>query len=710
MKYLLFTLLAIGALLSCTPQTAGTVDDVGVISGQLVTGDGKPVDYPVTVFLYRSASATAGAFRAGLSKLGPNAETPYRKTETITGIYTFDSIPDGEYRINVAEDDIVVAKQENIAFVTAAPTNDTITVEEVVSLAFIIDSDSLSEVIVGESIIDNCKVLPSENGYMVKTVAAQEFTFKMVAQQNGSIDTVSVHAAIDSSKSARFEVVDSPVDFTIIPIDEGTGIAVITTDIRRLGIVAGAVSFFNPPEKPYVGYINDSSLINTASERLIRTFSAAGEDTLRDTILFTGINGYINIHIANRLAAPKTWLLHTALYDRDGLPADQATDTFTTIPAERVTASTVLFVNHSALRFVVVGVPASFSRMRLYVDGEIKGESIFTTAASRDSAVFTAGYLTGDSSGIPHVLALQATGRYRGTDRTFTALDTTITAFSRSNSVFSAKLAMPQAVIYSGMKLISAGTFTMGPDSTNYASEPGVITREVTLTRDFWMDSAEVTQHDFAEIMAATYSSHLVPNWDSLGWGAGDNYPAHSVNWIDAALYCNALTKASGSVDTVYRYESMSPDSLSSDRMVLNGLVINLNEGGFHLPTEAQWEYACRGGTTTDYYFGSASADEYAWHVGNSEHTAHPVAQKLSNAFGLYDMIGNLREWCNDWEWDYDPASLIDPAGPDSTPPHTRIQRGDDWDNPPAKSNTRLYYPHLSRIPTAGFRVCKTVR
>jgi formylglycine-generating enzyme required for sulfatase activity len=73
-------------------------------------------------------------------------------------------------------------------------------------------------------------------------------------------------------------------------------------------------------------------------------------------------------------------------------------------------------------------------------------------------------------------------------------------------------------------------------------------------------------------------------------------------------------------------------------------------------------------------------------------------------------MMGNLREWCNDLEWDYDTASLIDPTGPDSTPPMTRVQRGDDWSEPPVKSNTRLHYPFISRIPVAGLRVCLTVR
>ncbi|MBN1575786.1 MAG: SUMF1/EgtB/PvdO family nonheme iron enzyme [Chitinispirillaceae bacterium] len=502
MKRLLFTVLSIGIVFTCTqtPQQAGTVDDVGSIAGQLLTKNGKPVDYTVTVALYTIDAATTSAFQAGLPKLRSRSGTPFRTIETATGFYAFDSIPAGDYRIEVSEEGIVVAREDNFTLAPNNPRTDTIHVEEVISLAFTIKEEQPREIIIGESTIENCRITSTDSGYIVKTVKADEFSFKMVIQQqNLAIDTVEVHATISEEGVAAFDVIDGPVDLTVS---------------------------------------------RTGSER----------------------------------------------------------------------------------------------------------------------------------------------------------------------------------PMHAGMKLIPAGTYIMGPDSTVYNSGDQCITRRTTLTHDFWMDSTEVTQRDYADLMAATYGSSFIPKWDSIGhtsfipiwdtigYGAGDNYPAHTLSWVDAVLYCNARTKATGSMDTVYRYESIEPRPDSGNGIVFKGLVIDLSRSGFHLPTEAQWEYACRAGTTTDYYFDSASTDDYAWHKGNSGGTAHPVAQKLPNAFGLYDMCGNVCEWCNDWHWMYDSTSLTDPIGPDSVPGGTRASRGGDWALYCAKSYSRYPVPFESRIPPCGFRACLTVQ
>ena len=103
--------------------------------------------------------------------------------------------------------------------------------------------------------------------------------------------------------------------------------------------------------------------------------------------------------------------------------------------------------------------------------------------------------------------------------------------------------------------------------------------------------------------------------------------------------------------------------------------------GIFRLPTEAEWEYACRAGTTTRFYWGDdpdfAKAGDYAWHKGNADGRARPVGQKKPNAWGLYDMSGNAWEWCSDWYGPYPSGRQVDPEGPETGKTH--VMRGNGW-------------------------------
>ena len=128
------------------------------------------------------------------------------------------------------------------------------------------------------------------------------------------------------------------------------------------------------------------------------------------------------------------------------------------------------------------------------------------------------------------------------------------------------------------------------------------------------------------------------------------------------------------------------------------------------LPTEAEWEYACRAGTKTRFHFGDDVADlgRYAWHTGNSsEDTHHPVGLKLANPWGLYDMLGNVWEWCSDWYGnDYrGPGNAVDPTGPVSGT--NRHMRGGSWRNPAqaCRSANRNPYRPDSQVDVLGFRV-----
>lgn len=229
-----------------------------------------------------------------------------------------------------------------------------------------------------------------------------------------------------------------------------------------------------------------------------------------------------------------------------------------------------------------------------------------------------------------------------------------------------------------GMKQLLGGTFQMGqtnPDfdclGCSYTEQP---VHSVTIS-SFYMDITEVTQADYFALMKVNPSYFT----------SDSERPVEGVTWFDAVLYCNARSKRDGK-DTVYAYTGITgiPGNGCTN---LSNLLIDFSKSGYRLPTEAEWEYACRAGSTTDFYWGrnyppatlgdTLTIDSNAVWPHNSGGTTRPVGSKKPNAWGLYDMSGNVFEWCNDWDGFYSSGAQTNPKGADTS--DFRVMRGGSW-------------------------------
>jgi formylglycine-generating enzyme required for sulfatase activity len=235
------------------------------------------------------------------------------------------------------------------------------------------------------------------------------------------------------------------------------------------------------------------------------------------------------------------------------------------------------------------------------------------------------------------------------------------------------------------LAMIPVGEFLMGsPDSDMHAPADEKPQHRVRITRPFYLGIHQVTQHQYREVTGASPST----------FSGSDDLPVESISWKDAVTFCNHLSALEG-LEPCYDLDTWA----------------RVGREGYRLPTEAEWEYAARAGSSTRFSFGSddGAMGEYAWFFDNSLHSTHPVGQKRSNGFGLFDVHGNVWEWCCDA---FDPlyygrSPEADPHCPAQAA--LRVHRGGCWADGPwyLRSADRGASPADSQDDEVGFRVAR---
>jgi formylglycine-generating enzyme required for sulfatase activity len=271
-----------------------------------------------------------------------------------------------------------------------------------------------------------------------------------------------------------------------------------------------------------------------------------------------------------------------------------------------------------------------------------------------------------------------------------------------------------------GLTLVHAGEFLMGAPGTDAHRRPDELQHPVKITRPFYLGTYEVTQWEYKQVMQSK------PSAFSLGGGSKDKvprmitdrFPVESVTWFDAVEFCNRLSRKDG----FEPYYTIT-DAVKEAASTVNATVAIRGGAGYRLPTEAEWEYACRAGTTTPFHYGNESSigtsNVKALIVPSGYGTA-PKFKELGrtakvgsyppNDWGLFDMHGNVEEWCDDWydKESYANAPREDPKGANEG--LYKVARGGSWlvNDVNCRAASRIFHMPREAKYYGGFRVART--
>jgi formylglycine-generating enzyme required for sulfatase activity len=269
--------------------------------------------------------------------------------------------------------------------------------------------------------------------------------------------------------------------------------------------------------------------------------------------------------------------------------------------------------------------------------------------------------------------------------------------------------AMPERITPGEMVRINGGTFTIGSPASEPERGSNETQHQVAIS-SFYIGKYQVTQKEYQAVMGTNPSNFR-----------GDNLPAERVSWYDALVYCNKLSMKEG-LSPAYRINGSTDTAAwgtvpTDSNATWNAVVIVAGSNGYRLPTEAQWEYACRAGTATPFSTGNNLTTSQANYDGTEPYNNNakgeyrkkttPVGSFTPNAYGLYDMHGNVFEWCWDWYGGYASGAQTDPVGASSG--SNRVRRGGSWGNfaQDVRSAYRNSNNPSTRGSSMGFRIIR---